>query len=92
MSSAEVEGRRFMESSGDIRYSLWGFGGSFRIKGKQYWSGFWGEREKSLSCLLVDGLERDLQWGFGPAECVLGNRREKVRKVGVSAWAVYLEG
>lgn len=25
---------------------------------------------------LFDGLERDLQWDFGPAECVLGNRRE----------------
>ena len=36
-------------------------------------------------------MERDLQWGFGPAKCVLVNRREKVRKVGVSAWPVYLE-
>lgn len=51
-----------------------------------------GKGKKVYLVCLFDGLERDLQWGFGPAECVLGNRREKVREVGVSAWAVYLEG
>jgi len=50
-----------------------------------------GKGKKSFCCLF-DGLERDLQWGFGPAKCALGNRREKIRKVGVSAWPVYLEG
>ena len=51
-----------------------------------------GKEDRVCFVYLFGGLERAPQWGLGPAKCLLDNRREKVRRVGVFSWAVHLEG